>query len=259
MAGESEYTIDELARAAETTVRSVRVYHERGLLPSPDVRGRIGYYGSDHLNRLQTISRLLGRGMKLNGIRELLAAWDRGDGLADVLGVTDQTVSTPGRTAPATPPPPEPEEPAYELPDYVQQALAASDDPFDVYRVTNPRCSDLATRLGDAGLPAPATFQLVERLRADCDRIAERYATEIFYVLAGKAYEQSERNPKDRTKLETDLAIARLIVTRAASELIDQAFGRRAELPASEADAERSHSVPHGANTNGKQPSRSHI
>ncbi|MGI5220943.1 MerR family transcriptional regulator [Nocardia sp. CA-290969] len=231
MPAESEYTIDELARAAETTVRSVRVYHERGLLPSPEVRGRIGYYGSDHLNRLQTISRLLGRGMKLNGIRELLAAWDRGDGLADVLGVTDNSAEPPGRPAPAGPPPSEADEPVHELPEYVQQALAASDDPFDVYRVTNPRCSDLATRLTDAGLPAAATFHLVERMRAECDRIADRYAAEIFYVLAGQSYEQSERNPKDRTKLETDLAIARLIVTRAASELIDQAFGRRAELP----------------------------
>lgn len=258
MAGESEYTIDELARAAETTVRSVRVYHERGLLPSPDVRGRIGYYGSDHLNRLQTISRLLGRGMKLNGIRELLAAWDRGDGLGDVLGVTDQTVSTPGRQAPA-PAQPEPEEPGHELPEYVQQALAASDDPFDVYRVTNPRCSDLATRLTDAGLPAAATFHLVERMRSDCDRIADRYAAEIFYVLASRAYEQSERNPKDRTKLETDLAIARLIVTRAASELIDQAFGRRAELPAPEVEIGLPRAGQQSAVNDGKQPSRSRI
>ncbi|GGL40385.1 MerR family transcriptional regulator [Nocardia jinanensis] len=259
MAGESEYTIDELARAAETTVRSVRVYHERGLLPSPDVRGRIGYYGSDHLNRLQTISRLLGRGMKLNGIRELLAAWDRGDGLGDVLGVTDQTVSTPGRQAPAGPPQPEPEEPVHELPEYVQQALAASDDPFDVYRVTNPRCSDLATRLTDAGLPAAATFHLVERMRADCDRIADRYAAEIFYVLAGRSYEQSERNPKDRTKLETDLAIARLIVTRASSELIDHAFGRRAELPPPGVDIALPRPVQQGAVKDEKQPSRTRI
>ncbi|WP_254206318.1 MerR family transcriptional regulator, partial [Nocardia alni] len=87
MAVQVEYTIDELARVADTTVRSVRVYHERGLLPSPEVRGRIGYYGAGHLHRLQTIGRLLSRGMKLNGIRELLDAWDRGEGLADVLGV----------------------------------------------------------------------------------------------------------------------------------------------------------------------------
>ncbi|WP_051022203.1 MerR family transcriptional regulator [Nocardia pneumoniae] len=228
MAADSEFTIDELARAADTTVRSVRVYHERGLLPSPEVRGRIGYYGSDHLNRLQTISRLLGRGMKLNGIRELLEAWDRGDGLADVLGVKEAAA-----TAAASEPeaPTEPNDEYAELPEYAKQALAASDDPLEAYRVTNPRCCDLATRLTDTGLPMRDTFQLVERLRADCDRIADRFATELFYRLAGQTYEESARTPRDRTKLETDLAIARLIVTRATSELIDQAFAKHSELP----------------------------
>ncbi|MEU7769067.1 MerR family transcriptional regulator [Nocardia sp. NPDC049190] len=221
-----EFTIDELARAADTTVRSVRVYHERGLLPSPEVRGRIGYYGSDHLNRLQTISRLLGRGMKLNGIRELLEAWDRGDGLADVLGVKHANSTAAELAANA-----EQEDDYPELPDYAKQALASSADPLEAYRLTNPRCCDLATRLNDTGLPAHDTFRLVERLRADLDRIADRFATELFYRLAGQAYEESPRTPRDRTKLETDLAIAQLIVTRAASELIDQAFARHSELP----------------------------
>ncbi|WP_406271710.1 MerR family transcriptional regulator [Nocardia sp. NBC_00881] len=226
MAADSEFTIDELARAADTTVRSVRVYHERGLLPSPEVRGRIGYYGSDHLDRLQTISRLLGRGMKLNGIRELLEAWDRGDGLAEVLGVKEANGTGPESEATT-----EHDDDYAELPEYAKQALAASEDPLEAYRVTNPRCCDLATRLNDTGLPVQDTFHLVERLRADCDRIADRFATELFYRLAGQAYEESPRTPRDRTKLETDLAIARLIVTRAASELIDQAFARHSELP----------------------------
>ncbi|WP_067468438.1 MerR family transcriptional regulator [Nocardia amamiensis] len=229
MAADSEFTIDELARAADTTVRSVRVYHERGLLPSPEVRGRIGYYGSDHLNRLQTISRLLGRGMKLNGIRELLEAWDRGDGLADVLGVKDAAAAAAAAAEPEATT--EPNDDYAELPEYAKQALAASDDPLEAYRVTNPRCCDLATRLTDTGLPMRDTFQLVERLRADCDRIADRFATELFYRLAGQTYEESARTPRDRTKLETDLAIARLIVTRATSELIDQAFAKHSELP----------------------------
>ncbi|WP_454199624.1 MerR family transcriptional regulator [Nocardia sp. Marseille-Q1738] len=229
MAADSEFTIDELARAADTTVRSVRVYHERGLLPSPEVRGRIGYYGSDHLNRLQTISRLLGRGMKLNGIRELLEAWDRGDGLADVLGVKNAAAAAAAEAEPEATT--EPNDDYAELPEYAKQALAASDDPLEAYRVTNPRCCDLATRLTDTGLPMRDTFQLVERLRADCDRIADRFATELFYRLAGQTYEESARTPRDRTKLETDLAIARLIVTRATSELIDQAFARHSELP----------------------------
>ncbi|MGK8508955.1 MerR family transcriptional regulator [Nocardia asiatica] len=78
-----EYTIDELAREAGTTVRSLRVYHERGVLPPPQVKGRTGFYGADHLNRVRTISRLLDRGIKLNGIKELLNAWDRGDDLGE--------------------------------------------------------------------------------------------------------------------------------------------------------------------------------
>jgi len=42
-------TIDELARAAGTTVRNVRVYQDRGLLAPPERRGRLGLYGPDHL------------------------------------------------------------------------------------------------------------------------------------------------------------------------------------------------------------------
>ncbi|GAA5062336.1 MerR family transcriptional regulator [Nocardia callitridis] len=233
MAADSEFTIDELARAADTTVRSVRVYHERGLLPSPEVRGRIGYYGSDHLGRLQTISRLLGRGMKLNGIRELLEAWDRGDGLADVLGVRDAEDSLASIGAPdgAEGDGEQAQHEHSELPEYARQALANSDDPLEAYRVTNPRCCDLATRLADTGLPAADTFRLIERLRTDVDRTVDRYATELFYRLAGQSYEESDRTPRDRAKLETDLAIARLIATRAAAELLDQAFARHSELP----------------------------
>ncbi|WP_327146912.1 MerR family transcriptional regulator [Nocardia sp. NBC_01327] len=217
-----EYTIDELARVADT--RSVRVYHERGLLQSPDVRGRIGYYDSDHLNRLQTISRLLSRGMKLNGIRELLEAFDRGDGLADVLGVPDQPeVEVPTAvTAPAHSP---------ELPEYLRKVLASSEDPIEGYRLANPRCSDLATRLADAGLPASDACGLIERLRSDCDQIADRYAPDLYFQLAGTHYAQSPRSPRDQSAFETNVAIARLIATRAAAELIDQAFARYGEHP----------------------------
>ena len=40
MGGDVMYTIDELAREAGTTVRSLRVYAERGILPPPEVKGR---------------------------------------------------------------------------------------------------------------------------------------------------------------------------------------------------------------------------
>lgn len=162
MSAGTQYTIDELARTADTTVRSVRVYHERGLLPPPEVRGRIGYYGHEHLNRLKTIHRLLSRGVKLNGIRELLAAWDRGEGLADVLGVADES-ATPSY-APSLPDPPD---------ENARHTLE---------RIGSPRVRDLAVRLVHAGMPLPDTIDTLKKLRADCDRIANDYA-DIFATL----------------------------------------------------------------------------
>ena len=75
-------TIDELAREMGLTVRNVRSHQARGLLPPPEVRGRIGYYGPDHVARLRLIQELQAEGMKLQGIQRLLRESDgRGDGL----------------------------------------------------------------------------------------------------------------------------------------------------------------------------------
>ncbi|WP_308015170.1 MerR family transcriptional regulator [Nocardia coffeae] len=212
---QAEYTIDELARVADTTVRSVRVYHERGLLPSPELRGRIGYYGSGHLHRLQTISRLLSRGMKLNGIRELLEAWDRGDGLAEVLGVPGQPVER--ATIAVTRPQP--------VTDPTANAGPAPDDRKTLaIRRPAPQPADPATRLVDAGLSSAEALALIERLRADCDRIAERHVGELFHRLAGQSSERSGRLTDDRAGGDSPTETARLAVTRALTELLDHAF-----------------------------------
>lgn len=81
----AEYSIDELARAASTTVRNVRAYQDRGLLPPPERRGRVGVYGQAHLSRLRIIGQLLTRGYTLASIGELIAAWESGSDLAGLL------------------------------------------------------------------------------------------------------------------------------------------------------------------------------
>ena len=58
----AEYRIDELARLADTTVRNVRVYQDRGLLAPPRRQGRVGIYSEAHLARLRLIGQLLRRG-----------------------------------------------------------------------------------------------------------------------------------------------------------------------------------------------------
>src|ERR1044072_7683267 len=65
-------TIDELARETGLTVRNVRSHHARGLLPPPEVKGRTGYYGPEHVRRLRLIQELQQEGLKLEGIKRLL-------------------------------------------------------------------------------------------------------------------------------------------------------------------------------------------
>jgi DNA-binding transcriptional MerR regulator len=84
-----ELDVDELARRAGTTVRNVRLYQERGLLPKPERRGRKAVYSNEHLLRLQLILRLMNRGYSLAAIKDLTDAWDRDHDLGHVLGLKD--------------------------------------------------------------------------------------------------------------------------------------------------------------------------
>ena len=67
-----ELTIDELARRVGMTVRNIRAHQSRGLLPPPEVRGRTGFYGAEHLARLELIRTLQDDGFTLESIRRLL-------------------------------------------------------------------------------------------------------------------------------------------------------------------------------------------
>ena len=82
-----QYRIDDLARAAGTTVRNVRAYQERGLLHPPQRVGRIAVFDDSHLARLKLITSMLERGYTSANISEMLAAWENGDDLADILGL----------------------------------------------------------------------------------------------------------------------------------------------------------------------------
>src|ERR1700690_1469675 len=80
-------TVDELARAARTTTRQVRALQTQGLLPRPDLVGRTGFYGADHLGRLRAVLRLQASGFSLGSLATLLRAWEAGMTLGQVLGL----------------------------------------------------------------------------------------------------------------------------------------------------------------------------
>lgn len=82
----AEMTIDELARRGGMTVRNIRAHQSRGLLPPPQVRGRTGYYGDDHLARIELIRELQSQGLNLEAIRRLVEG--TGDSSAELLDFT---------------------------------------------------------------------------------------------------------------------------------------------------------------------------
>lgn len=70
--GDESLTIDQLARRSGITVRTIRFYAGRGLLPPPRLRGRTGLYGADHLARLELVSELSALGFTLAAIENHL-------------------------------------------------------------------------------------------------------------------------------------------------------------------------------------------
>ena len=80
------FVIEELSRRTGMTVRSLRSYQSRKLLPPPTVRGRTGYYDERHVARIQLIQNLQSEGIKLHSIARMLDEGGRSD--ADLLQFT---------------------------------------------------------------------------------------------------------------------------------------------------------------------------
>jgi len=177
-----EYRIDELARLAGTTVRNVRAYQDRGLLPPPRRSGRVGLYAEAHLARLRLIAGLLERGYTLGNIGELIGAWEAGTNVGELLGLEAAIVA-----------PWSAEEPlqvtAGELaamfgaadPAEVQAAIASAielgllEPVGHGFRITSPVLVGAGAELVAAGVPLEATVRLSMELRRDLDAVAARF------------------------------------------------------------------------------------
>jgi DNA-binding transcriptional MerR regulator len=66
-------TIEELTGRVGMSVRNVRFYTSKGLVPPPIRRGRNGYYTADHVARLELVRELQGHGFTLAAIERYLA------------------------------------------------------------------------------------------------------------------------------------------------------------------------------------------
>src|SRR4051812_15528391 len=73
---ETRYSLQELTRAANVSVRTVRYYIAEGLLPPPVSAGARSFYGEPHLDRLRLIGLLKDSFLPLKEIRRRLTGLD---------------------------------------------------------------------------------------------------------------------------------------------------------------------------------------
>lgn len=66
-------TLDELCKRVGLSVRNVRFYTTRGLVPPPIRRGRSGYYTDEHVARLELVRELQAHGFTLSAIEKYVA------------------------------------------------------------------------------------------------------------------------------------------------------------------------------------------
>ena len=172
----TEYRIGDLARAAGITVRTVRYYQERKLLPPPRRAGRVGWYSAAHLARLRIIGELLRRGHTLGGAGELLSAWERGYDLATLLGIEQAMTSSWSDEVPV----PVTVAGVSALlqdqltPDVLAEAVRLGYIEVDGDRVSHVsrRLLETTTALVREGIPLPAILAAGRELQAGLDKMA---------------------------------------------------------------------------------------
>jgi DNA-binding transcriptional MerR regulator len=197
--------MEELAKEAGITVRTLRFYRERKLLHPPRREGRIAWYDDSHLARLRTISALLERGHTLNGIAELAEAFDHGRDVAHLLGVGGPTEETPVRLTP------EALADVFGDPATPENLAAALDlgylgtDGTEIVHVSR-RLLDVSAALVREGIPLSAVLEAGARVRAHADALAALFAD---LVLTHASPRDLDRlRPLARSVVEAELSLA---------------------------------------------------
>ncbi|MDC2957444.1 MerR family transcriptional regulator [Streptomyces gilvifuscus] len=228
------YRIEDLAHVSGASVRTIRAYQDRGLLPRPERRGRANLYSDAHLARLRQIADLLDRGYGLASIKELLEAWDAGRGLGGVLGLvaevdgpwTDEEAVRISRA--------ELDERFGGAPD--DEAVADAVElgvlepvpgDADSFLVPSPQELAVAAELYGAGVPLSAIAGHLRELRGQVEHIAARFlefTTEHVFA----RYLQGPHRPTEADAAEAASLVRRL--RPLAQQTVDAELARAMRL-----------------------------
>jgi DNA-binding transcriptional MerR regulator len=227
----TEYRVAELARAAQTSVRNVRVYQDRGLLPPPRREGRIGLYNEAHLARLRLINRLLARGYTFATIGELFDAWGKGKDLADTLGLREALAAPWTQEEPVrltrtevgrrfgVPFSPEATARAIELGMLIPDGKEGTG-----YLVPSPSLLDAGSELVATGVPLDVVLDLAATVQDDMSRVAQRFVSLLLdYISDADSQNMAKRVVRLRPHAQRTVdAFLLMAMQRETDRLLDQ-------------------------------------
>jgi DNA-binding transcriptional MerR regulator len=241
MSESTELTIDALASRAGMTVRNVRAHQSRGLLQPPEIRGRTGYYGPEHLARLELIQDLQAEGLTLETIGRILENAPAASA-AEVLDFTRAV------TAPFSEERPQVAEGADlaapwggriepELTRRVEQLGFLRPLGDGRFEVRSPRLLRASEELADLGVPLDTAIELTSLLRRQSEAIAKAYV-ELFLEHVWRPFERRGDSPPDWSRVREALdrlrplatqsfvAVFQMVMTDKTEEALDRELKR---------------------------------
>ena len=219
------------------TVRNVRAHQSRGLLPPPEVRGRTGYYGPEHVARIELIRELQADGFNLELIRRLLestgsstAALRFTRALRAPYGEENTELTSAEELA---------ERWGTDDPKLLERAVEIGimrplgDGRFEE---VSPTLARVSAELAELGISARQALDVAKALRKHADNVARAYMR-LFVEAVWKPFE-AEGRPEERwTEVSEALERLRPLATESLvamfalsmDEATEETFGRQLE------------------------------
>lgn len=224
-------TVDTLAQATALTVRNVRAYQARGLLPPPVVRARTGYYGPEHRARLELVKDLQGQGLKLDAIKRLFdTTGGSTEQVLDFVRAVRQLFATePGQIVTSA-----------ELAERFDSADAAllrravkagllREVGDDQYEDVNPRLTEAGAAVVRLGIPLERMLTVTDQLRRQADAVAKTYV-DLFLDEVWRPFDASGRPDAQWPHVHESLQQLRKVSGDALLALLDQSVSDRLDV-----------------------------
>jgi DNA-binding transcriptional MerR regulator len=232
-----ELTIDDLSARTGVTVRNIRAHQSRGLLPPPEIRSRTGYYGPEHVARLELIKEMQADGFNLRAIERLVASATSSE---EALGFK-RALTAPFET---------------EQPELIDQRgledrfgavdpkLVRKAEKLGVlvplgderWEVPSPSLLRSAEQLARLGVPVSAALKVMDELHRSSEAVAEAFVQLVVDDVL-EPFERAGRPPEEWPRVREAIDVLRPMAVEALvaafgprmTHAVERAFGRHLE------------------------------